>query len=382
MQQTKIIFIPPSGQFKMQDFSLQRIAKWLSSNNKINSTLLHIKPEYFELDTSVFNNVIEVKNRAEIILMLKTMSFDMIFHRSWMTAYEFAAQLVKEFDNVTVNIKDWNFAPKDVYEFLYPDFKDHTAIEYIFKNSNHVLSHFTKEQAKLWAKEYGTDKNKFISFPEYCNEKSFNDKPALRYKNINIVYAGAIPATIQPEDFFPGKSHIRSIKKLTKQNIHVDFVLPEHVYTNTLRLVDMFKDFIYEDTTNDKFNIVKGEALNSKILNKYHFGFFELEASGINQSLYEYAITSKFAFYLEAGLPILINDRFISMSKLVKKYGLGIVFNNDNIQNMSSILEISQKKYDSFVKNIKEYRKNFIYDNKKLKKLGLKNEYTINCTKV
>jgi len=382
MQQIKIIFIPPSGQFKMHDYSLQRIVKWLKLSGKVQSTLLHIKAQHFELDTSMFNNVIEAKNRDEIILLLKTMPYDIIFHRSWMTAYEFAAQLVKEFDNVAVNIKDWNFAPKDVYEFLYPDFKDYEAIEYIFKNSNHILSHFTKEQAKLWAKDYKTDKNKFISFPEYCNKNSFNDKPALKYKNINIVYAGAIPATIQPEDFFPGKSHIRSIKQLTKQNINVDFVLPEHVHKNTLRLVDMFKDFIYEDETNDRFNIIKGEALNSKILNKYHFGFFELEASGINQSLYEYAITSKFAFYLEAGLPILINDRFISMSKLVKKHQLGIVFNNDDVKNMSSVLNISQKKYDSFVKNIKKYRKNFIYDNKKLKKLGLKNEYTINCTKI
>ncbi|MCF6330053.1 MAG: hypothetical protein L3I99_00720 [Sulfurimonas sp.] len=365
-----IVFIPPSGQFKKQDFSLQRIAKWLNEYDEIKTTLVHIKP-IFELDTTMFDKVIQKNNQAEIIPTLKTIKYNMIFHRTWMTNYEFAAELVKEFDSVSVNIKDWNFAPKDVYEFLYPSFKDYEAIGYIFKNCNHILSHFTKKQAKLWAKEYDTKREKFIFFPEYCNKNSFNKKPVLKYKNIHLVYAGAISPSTKPEDYFPGKSHIRAIKSLTKQGINIDFVLPQHIYDFTMKSVDVFKDFIYEKEINKKFNIIKGKSLDSSVLNKYHFGFFELEASGLNHTLYKYALTSKFAFYLEAGLPMLINDKFVSMAKIIKEHKLGIVFNNNELENMSAVLDISQTEYDKFILNIQKYRKKFIYKKKHLKMIGL-----------
>ena len=366
-----IVFIPPGGQFKKQDFSLQRIIKWLNKNTKIKTTLVYIKSTSFELDITMFDEVIQTKNQAEIISILKTTKYDMIFHRTWMTNYEFAAKLVKEFKNLTINIKDWNFAPQDVYEFLYPDFKDYEAIEYIFKNSNQILSHFTKKQAKLWAKEYDTTKDKFIFFPEYCNKDSFNEKPILKYKNIHLVYAGAISPSVKPEDYFPGKSHMRALKKLTKQGIKIDFVLPEHVYDFTIKSVDMFKDFIYENEINKRFNIIKGKALDTYILDRYHFGFFELEASGLNHMLYKYALTSKFAFYLEASLPMLVNDKFVSMAKIVKKHKLGIVFNNDELENMNKVLDISQKEYDKFVINIQKYRTKFTYKKRHLRDIGI-----------
>lgn len=371
MNQMHILFIPPNGQFKKQDFSLQRISKWLSHTENIKTTLLHVKPEFFNPQTTMFDTIIEVSTEEEIFTKLKEISFDKIFHRSWMGGYEFAAKLVKDFDNVIINLKDWNFAPQDIYAFFYPENKDHESIEYIFKNCNTILSHFTKEQAEIWAQEYNVSSDKFIFFPEYCNPNSFHIKPILPYENLHLVYAGALPASSFAEDYFPGKSHLRAIKRLTKQRITVDFVLPEDVYETTMKSTELFKDFLYENAMNKRFHLIKGKALQPTILDKYHFGFFELEASGINYSLYQYAITSKFAFYLEAGLPILINDRFHSIAKIVKENDLGIVFNNADIENFHNILAISQEQYNTFIDNIKRYRTSFIYNDEKRKKLGL-----------
>src|SRR5690606_33586323 len=105
---------------------------------------------------------------------------------------------------------------------------------------------------------------------------------------------------------------------------------------------ELFLDFQYENEYNDNFSVKKGANLKSEILDEYHFGFFELETSGINTELYEYAITSKFAFYLEAGLPILINKKFKSMAEVVAKHELGIVFSNSDVMHMSEKLMISQ----------------------------------------
>lgn len=371
MSPQHIVLIPPNGQFKKQDFSLQRINKWLKTNKNISTTLVHIKPEFFTVDTSVFENVVEVSSKEEIFQTLKRLHTDAILHRSWMGNYDFAAQLVQKFDNVIVNIKDWNFASKEVYEFLYPDSKDHESIAFIFKQCPYILSHFTKEQSLLWAEEYGVNADKFIFFPEYCNESSFYDKPYLPYKNIHLVYAGALPPTSFAEDYFPGKAHLRSIKKLTQQKIAVDFVLPENVYETTFRSTELFKDFLYENTLNKYFNLVKGKALSPEVLDAYHFGFFELEASGLNHMLYKYAVTSKFAFYLEAGLPILINNKFISIANIVQEHKLGIVFDNADLAHFKDTLDISQHDYDSFIANIQRYRQTFTYHQLHLKTFGL-----------
>ena len=374
----KIILIPPDGTFQRRDYSLYRIAKWLK-NNGINTTLLYIEKEFLEIDTRLFDSVVKKENLEDIVKHLEMHSYDKILHRSWMHSYDFSALLVEKFENVIINIKDWNFAPKNVYEFLFPNSADHVSIEYIFQNAELILSHFTQEQSLLWAKEYKTDSSKFITFPEYCNSASFNEKPFLAYENIKLVYAGVISPTVYNEDYFPNKAHLRSIKKLTKEQISIDFVMPEPVYEKMYTSeYFLYHDFMYEHEFNKYFSLVKGKILDASILNQYHFGFSELETSGLNHDLYKYAITSKFAFYLEAGLPILINKKFVSIARLVEKYQLGIVFSNDDLDYMTKVLSISQSKYDSFVENIAQYRKKFTYSAEQLEIIFEKRYYESN----
>ncbi len=329
--------------------------------------------ENFTIDTSIFKQIITVKNKDEMFKTIASLNHKAIFHRSWMGSYDFAADLVKNFDNVIVNIKDWNFAPQNVYEFLYQDNNDYESISYIFKNCKKILSHFTKEQYLLWEKEYNIDKNKFTFFPEFCNNESFVDKKRKEYdiQNIRLVYAGKISSTTLPEDYFPGKSHLRSLKILTKKNINIDFVLPPEIYNDIFNEQKKYMDFVYLNQLNPKFNIVKGEVLNPNILNKYDFGFFELETTGLNHMLYKYAVTSKFSFYLEALLPLLVNEKFSSMAKLVRDNNLGIVFNNNDLENLDKKLNITNEQYQNFVKSIIKFRTKFTYNNINLDILGI-----------
>lgn len=364
-----MVFIPPSGTFKKQDFSLQRIADWLKIDSSINTTLLYIDDNKNTFSHS-FDKTIKVNSKQEIFEVLKLLSFDLIFNRSWMHSYEFSKDLIEIFDNVIVNIKDWNFTTKEEYQFLFTQNKDFEAIEYIFKHSKYILSHFTSEQALLWSEEYNVNKDKFIFFPEYCNENSFIDKQ-LEYKNIILAYAGKIHKSNLPEQLFPAKSHLRSIQKLTDKKIQVDFILPEKEYDFVVSHKDDFIDFLYENEFNEMFNLKKGKNLLADVLSTYHFGFFELETSGKNELLYRYAITSKFAFYLEAATPMLVNESFVSMAHLVQKYKLGIVFNNKEIDKMNQILDIKNEVYQEYVDNVKKFRENFTYKNntKKIKEI-------------
>lgn len=317
----------------------------------------------FEENFDYVDLVIDVKTQKELIKKLKEIKPDLIFHRSWMHAYSFAAKLVKKFDNVIVNIKDWEFASKKEYGIIFGEeaTKDFKAIKYIMKSAKLILSHYTKEQAKIWAKKYKVNKKKFVFFPEFCNEENFCDKKVLDTDTYNIVFAGSLSPTSYPEEFFIAKPHLRSVRRLTKQNIDVSYVLVEGSYaaTQSPRQRLLFQDVLYENQFNDKFHLVKGKQLDSSVLSSYHYGFFTLEYTTKNKTLNKYAIPSKFAFYLEAGIPMLINDQLKSLSCYVKKYQLGIVFGNDDLDRLDEILVNNQKNYGNFVKNIKKFRKKF-----------------------
>ena len=358
-----LILIPPSGRFKKQDFSLDRIATACRDMKNLKVVLLHVHDEKNNIDQDIYDEIVSVDSENTLFDKLRKIKYDKILHRSWMHNYSFAKELVEKFENVIVNIKDWNFSTKEEYEFLFGDTSDFEAIEYIFKNCDKVLSHFTQEQALLWSEQYDVNADKFIFFPEYCNKEFFYDKER-EYKNIHLVYAGKIQKSTYPEQLFPSKSNLRSILKLTQQKINIDYVLPEQEYNEVVRSKKTFLDFLYEDRFNKRFHLIRGEKLNPSVLQKYHFGFFELEVSGINTQLYKYAVVSKFAFYLESCLPILVNREFVSIAAIVQKYNLGIVFTNDDLHDFYKVLDITQNEYDRYIKNIKNYRKFFTYEKK------------------
>jgi len=371
-----VIFIPPNGNMVGHDFSIHRLGTYFKNIKNVKTVIVKIdnKKRDTEFDNGNYiDEVINVSSQEELFKTVKKLNANLIFHRSWMLTYSFASKLVEKFDNVIVNIKDWNFAPKEEYEFIFENHNDDfEGVEYIFKNAKFILSHFTKQQVKRWAKKYNVNKNKFIFFPEYCNEENFIYKNMdYDYKNIKLVFAGMISRTSYPEQLFPWKSHIRSILKLTKQKINVDFVLPNTVYDTIFGNKNLYFDWLYENKFNKRMNLVKGKTLFFNKNNNYNFGFFELETSGKYKELYEYAIISKFAFYLESALPILVNKDFKAISHIVKKHNIGIVFSNNDLNNLTNILKITQKEYNQMIENLYVFRKTYTFENnyKKLNKI-------------
>lgn len=372
----KIVFIPPNGYLHAHDFSIKRIAKYLKTDGNFITVLIKIDKFMHDEQEQNVDRTIIVQNKEELFNTIKDEKPDYIFHRSWMHMYPFAADLVKEFQNVIINIKDWNFSTKQAYEIVFSqkEVEDFKAIEYIFKNAKIILSHYTDEEAVIWAKEYNVDKEKFIFFPEYCNHDKFYFREDIYYKNPKIVYAGTMCPTSFTEEHFPCKAYLRSIRKLTKDKIDITYVLVKSAYDaiqDEKRRI-LFLDIIYEDKFNNYFHIKQGKIHDSSILKEYHFGFFHLEDTMENQRLTRYAVPSKFAFYLESGLPILINSNMKAISQIVKDNALGIVFSNEELDSLAYKLKaITQEEYKFFVKNIEVYRNNFTYENNLSKVLEL-----------
>lgn len=364
----KIVFIPPNGKMFINDFSIQRLGEHFKSVADVHTTLITIDIQKAIKPIENIDSIISVASKDELFEQLKLLEYDVIFHRSWMLAYPFAAELVKNFPSVIVNIKDWNFSTKKEYKIIFGDkaAEDFEAIRYIFQNTKLVLSHFTKEQAKIWAKKYNVNEKKFIFFPEYCNEKNFSIRENTTYQTPKLVFAGSLGPTSYPEEFFLAKSHLRAIREITKHNIDVSYVLTAGAYAGTQspRQRLLFQDILYENTFNEKFHLIEGETLNPSILNKYHFGFFNLEYTTKSESLNKYAIPSKFAFYLEAGIPMIINSKLKSLSKIIDTYKLGIVISNKELESLDKILnKITSEEYSHMQLNIEKFRDHFTYSN-------------------
>jgi len=358
----EILFIPPNGSLKKFDFSIFRIAKYLKDHN-IKASLLSFEapPENF---AHLFETVYTPKTVADFLDLLGSMPRSQIFYRGWMHAYLFGAFLVKFFPDTIVNIKDWNFCDPEKYDFLFGAFSlhDFEGIDYIFKNATLILSHYTKEEAGRWAKEHNCSPDKFVFFPELCDEENFcqliPDKPMDKF---SLVMASSLPPTNLPVDMFPGKTIFRDARRLTQEGLMIDFVVPETVFTKILSEKRTYLDVLYESRFNPNFNLVKGRALAAQILQFYHYGFFMFSDVTCEIRLFQHAIPSKFALYLEAGLPVLVNEKIRSLAKLVEDNGLGLVFSDRDIEMLPQILETFSDKYNEMSRNVCSFRNGFTY---------------------
>jgi len=357
-----IILIPPNGILKKQDFVLERLSHFFKKNLHFQTILICISEEE-STQNKIFDKIIYVKNKNDILEELESINYDLIITRGWMHAYNFSALITKKFKNVIALIKDWNFSSPEEYKFLFKDNSDFQAIDYIFKNAKYILSHYTHKQSEIWAKEYNVEQSKFIFFPEYCIEENFNKK-SFTYKksDINLVFAGTLPPSSYPEGFFLTKGLLRASKLLSKHNITINIMLPPRNYNDMFNQKLLYQDLIFENEFNSKFKIHEGKVLNPTVLDKFDFGFFILEYTVKNEYLNKYAVPSKFAFYLESGIPIIINKKHKALASYVKKYNLGIVFSNKDIGVLHKKLNsIRKNDYKVFLKNIIKFRETFTY---------------------
>jgi len=142
-------------------------------------------------------------------------------------------------------------------------------------------------------------------------------------------------------------------------------IVIEKTYDKIFKNKKMYLDYLFEDKFNKYFSIKKGGPLNNKIAEHSHFGLFG-DSNFPDEALYieaeTYGVTSKFAFYLECGIPLLVNKRFKTLSTIVENNKIGFTFTDADLTDFKKILNISQKEYDLLLENIHKYRNKFTYN--------------------
>ena len=358
-----VLFLTPNGVSFVQDLSIYRMARGLRQQGW-NTVLLCFSGALRQFGDA-FTQIHETGSVLDFFRMLQMLPRSHLLYRGWMTAYLFGAYLVRCYPETVVMLKDWNFAEEKDYLFLISGNKpayDFWGIDYIFRNCRRVLSQYAEEEGKLWAAEYNTNPDKFIFFPELCTESSFVEKSAVTYDKTRLVHAGSCPPTSMPEGYFPSKKIFEDAIRLTRTGIDFSYVIQEKIYDAIISNRDTYFDMVYENYRNPDFHLVKGRSLDPGVLLPYHFGIFCLTETVNAIRLIKHSIPSKFAFYLEAGLPMLVNKRMTSLAAMVEERGLGITFTNDDVPRLDQLLDIGEKRYNELVKNVCAFRKRFTYE--------------------
>ena len=119
-----------------------------------------------------------------------------------------------------------------------------------------------------------------------------------------------------------------------------------HIYTNFLPYEQMMKEL-----SKASFSLISYQTINDK---KYK-----------NDTL---ALPHKFFDSIAAETPVIVKDTFVSMRKIVEKYGIGVVINPNNVEESVEKILKAYENYDQLIENIKKHKNKFVWDEEKEKK--------------
>jgi len=79
-----------------------------------------------------------------------------------------------------------------------------------------------------------------------------------------------------------------------------------------------------------------------------------------------YSLPNKFYDSLAAGTPVIIDDRFVSMKKIIEETNTGLILDlsKEPDRDLSLILN-APGSYDSYLENLGRYYDRFVWDNSK-----------------
>lgn len=186
-------------------------------------------------------------------------------------------------------------------------------------------------------------RNKHLSFPALPVKDFFYVSNVVN-KNKKLVFMGGIPPFLsnRPHELFGDSQLLNLVKNLINRGCYLD------IYNNPLIAAEddytkLYPDFIRLAAESDRFNFFMGDMpqlINEKI-SRYDFGLMVYDFCGTYSGdlHFKHLIPTKLFNYLEAGLPVLVSDRFKAVCSIVKEYGIGVIVNQKEIDYIPEIIE-------------------------------------------
>ncbi len=194
-----------------------------------------------------------------------------------------------------------------------------------------------------------------LTFIDYCLPEFFDyQEKNLKNKDIHLVYTGVISPTSANPAYNGNNQHIETIKRIIAQNIYFHLYIPPWYRENK----EDYADYFQLSKSNKYFQIHKSRHQPDlqKEISRYHFGCILNDFSKTKHTklFEETSFGNKFSTYLEAGLPVIVNENLKLNAEYVENYEVGFKINLNNLSELSR--KIKEADYQNLKNNVKKVR--------------------------
>jgi len=258
------------------------------------------------------------------------------------------------------------YLPYDIFLYLWKDQSVRPKIGIFFeksnlKNADFIIHKGPKDQLKLLKKNGITHlKSKPIQFIP-CFEEWIVPLNKKKTDQLSVAYIGIAPK----DDPLFRVSWADEFKQISKQNIDLHLFILKAAKIQEFEKLSERNIFYHNPLSNKRLN---------EEISKYHYGlaatFFNKDI--VDERMLKTSIGNKFLSYLEAGIPIIINDELEFCADLVRKYNCGVVISEKDLSNLREVLE--KQDYQKLLLGVKRAREDLRlskYNKIFLKELGL-----------
>lgn len=215
--------------------------------------------------------------------------------------------------------------------------------EFLFKNADGIILTMNTFAAgdKLRLRYKSTIP--LLEFPTYVCGEFFKDEEKYSRKDgkMHIVYGGTVAPSDKPKEPYTMMQFIDLAKKLINQGLCFHIYISPHF--SPLQTRKLFPDYIQLAAETPNFAFRQGLSQDKAIkeFSKYDFAIVASLSDKIEvKTLHRATMTpSKFFTYLSAGIPIVVTEDDGNCTSLVRRYEVGIVIKQNEVERLSEIIK-------------------------------------------
>ena len=291
------------------------------------------------------------------------------FHvQCWMWSYYLGKFIIKKKKKISKVICDFYdvtgmYSDRKSLKIIWDDFivdQDLENEKFIFKNADGIIHRYKEKVFLEYSKRYNRSRN-ILEFQQYP-VKSVKTQKKINNGKLKFVFCGTLipPNDVNhPKELFNATGLINAFTSILELKHELYIYLPINGSQEFNKWIYDLRDIFFPETLKI-FDSLPLENLIDEI-SHYDFGIniqkIDMESTKLSEFSYKGAMGTKNYTYLEAGLPILVNDEYLYCKELVEKHNIGLAIKSKDFSDLDLIL----KKYN--ISDLKDNVRKFNINN-------------------